>query len=153
MTVSKAAAKPSKGEHRQRGPANGGYGSNSNDNLRLESRPASEAAVTSVVRSSQTKSPEETNMDVQEMREVGEQQHEPPLTPKAKKVTPVARPSQTEPPEETEMGVQERREVDAQQHGPSKTPKATKKRRVRNTPRAQKKKKQRKRKGTGAKDD
>ena len=76
LTVPKAAAKPSKGEHRQRGPANGGYGSHSNDKLRLESRPASEAAVTSVVRSSQTKPPAETNMDVQEMREVGEQQHE-----------------------------------------------------------------------------
>jgi len=43
LTVPKAAAKPSKGEHRQRGPANGGYGSDSNDNMRLESRPASEA--------------------------------------------------------------------------------------------------------------
>jgi hypothetical protein len=128
MTVSKATAKPSKGEHRQRGPANGGYGSNSNDKLRLEPRPASEAAVTSVVRSSQTKPPEETNMDVQEMREVGEQQHEPPSTPKAKKVTTVARPSQTESPEETEMGVQERREVDAQQQGPSKTPTRKRKR-------------------------
>ena len=53
LTVSKAAATPSMGEHRQRGPANDGYGSNSNDNLRLEPRPASEAAVTLVVRSSQ----------------------------------------------------------------------------------------------------
>ena len=118
MTVSKAAATPSMGEHRQRGPANDGYGSNSNDNLRLESRPASEAAVTSEARPSQTEPPAETNMDVQEMREVGEQQHEPPSPPKAKTVTPGARPSQTEPPEETEMGVQERREVDAQQQEP-----------------------------------
>ena len=60
LTVPKAAAKPSKGEHRQRGPANGGYGSDSNDNMRLESRPASEAAVTSVVRPSKTEPPEET---------------------------------------------------------------------------------------------
>ena len=152
MTVSKAAATPSMGEHRQRGPANGGYGSNSNDNLRLESRPASEAAVTSVARPSQTEPPAETNMDVQEMREVGEQQHEPPTSPKAKKVTPGARPSQTEPPEETETGVQERREVDAQQQEPSKAP-TTKRKRKRNTPRAQKKKRQRKEKATGTTDD
>ena len=103
LTVPKAAAKPSKGEHRQRGPANGGYGSNSNDNLRLEPRPASEAAVTLVVRSSQTKPSAETNMDAQERRGVGEQQQEPPTTPKATKVTSVARPSQTEPPEETSI--------------------------------------------------
>ena len=103
LTVSKAAATPSMGEHRQRGPANGGYGSNSNDNLRLEPRPASEAAVTLVVRSSQTKPSAETNMDAQERRGVGEQQQEPPTTPKATKVTSVARPSQTEPPEETSI--------------------------------------------------
>ena len=152
MTVSKAAATPSMGEHRQRGPANDGYGSNSNDNLRLEPRPASEAAVTLVVRSSQTKPSAETNMDAQERRGVGEQHHEPPTTPKATKVTSVARPSQTESPEETEMGVQERREVDAQQQGPSKTPKATKKRK-RNKTQGQKKKRQRKGKDTGTTDD
>ena len=103
-------------------------------------------------RSSQTKPPEETNMDVQEMREVGEQQHEPPSTPKAKKVTSVARPSKKVTSEETEMGVQEGREVDAQQHKPSKTPKATKKRK-RNKTHGQKKKIQRKGKDTGTTDD
>jgi hypothetical protein len=62
------------------------------------------------------------------MREVGEQQHEPPSAPKAKKATPVVRPSPTEPLEEAEMGVQERREVDEQQHEPSKAPTTKRKR-------------------------
>jgi hypothetical protein len=104
LTVSKAAATPSMGEHRQRGPANDGYGSNSNDNLRLEPRPASEAAVTLVVRSSQDEAIGGDQYGrTQERRRVGEQQHEPPTTPKATKVTSVARPSQTEPPEETSI--------------------------------------------------
>jgi hypothetical protein len=56
------------------------YGSDSTDRLRLELRPPP-AEVTLMA---QTETSEETNMDAQKMREVGEQQHEPPTAPKAK---------------------------------------------------------------------
>jgi hypothetical protein len=71
LTGSKATAT---GEHRQRGPTTSNYGSDSTDRLQLEPRPPS----TEVTVVAQTEPSEETIMDVQEMREDGEQQHEPP---------------------------------------------------------------------------
>jgi hypothetical protein len=79
LTGLEAAATSSKDELGYGGPANNDYGSDSTDRLQLELRPPP-AKVTLVA---QTETPEETNMDVQEMREVGEQKQEPPAAPKA----------------------------------------------------------------------
>jgi hypothetical protein len=93
LTGLEAAATSSMDEQGHGGPVISDYlyGSDSTDRLRLELRPPP-AEVTLVA---QTGTSEETNMDVQETREVGEQKQEPLTSPKAKKVTPVIRPSQT----------------------------------------------------------
>ena len=152
LTVPKAAAKPSKGEHRQRGPANGGYGSDSNDNLRLESRPASEAAVISVVRSSQTKSPAETRQG-----RTGDARGGCAATRATNSTQGKAGniggktvlDGATGGDRDGRTGVTRGGCADK---GPSNTPKVTKKRK-RGTNQQRKKKKQRKRKATGTKED